>query len=195
MPFYTIEDAPQSLKRKFGYAILYACSIFATVNHNSQAIIMQSFDQTIVWRHRKENLNKCSLRGLEHRKDFRFYTFPTDSLPDLSSTIALAVDAPPLEPKDSAFGLLILDATWRYAEKMVNKLLPLPGLQWRSIPSGFQTAYPRRQEDCPDPKRGLASIEAIYISYFILGRDTAGLLDGYYWREAFLDLNKANLTP
>lgn len=155
-------------------------------NHNPQMKIMQSFDPTFVWRHRKENLKKCSLRGLESRPDFRFFTFPSDPLPDLSNYIALALDAPPLEPSDHAHGLLIIDATWRYAQKMVERLEPIKNLTWRSIPGHYRTAYPRRQTDCTDPDRGLASLEAIYIAYHILGRDTAGLLDTYHWKEQFL---------
>jgi pre-rRNA-processing protein TSR3 len=32
----------------------------------------------------------------------------------------------------------------------------------------------------------LASIEAIYVAYQLMGRDTTGLLDLYHWREQFL---------
>jgi pre-rRNA-processing protein TSR3 len=60
----------------------------------------------------------------------------------------------------------------------------------RSLPKEFQTAYPRRQNDCPDPKRGLASIEAIFIAYLKMGRKTDGLLDNYYWKESFLTCNR-----
>jgi pre-rRNA-processing protein TSR3 len=146
------------------------------------------WDQTIVWRHRKENLKKCSLRGLESRKDFHFYSYPNQALPDLSSYIMLTLDAPPLELKDGVFGLLILDATWRYAEDMTKRIEPMQCLK-RSIPSHYRTAYPRKQTECIDPERGLASIEAIYIAYHIFGRDTAGLLDNYYWKESFLTMN------
>jgi pre-rRNA-processing protein TSR3 len=59
----------------------------------------------------------------------------------------------------------------------------------RSLPKGFQTAYPRRQLDCPDPSQGLASIEALYIAFFLLGRECDFLLDGYYWKELFLQRN------
>ena len=39
------------------------------------------------------------------------------------------------------------------------------------------------------PAVGLATIEAIYAAYRVLGRDTTGLLDGYHWAEPFLELN------
>ncbi len=56
---------------------------------------------------------------------------------------------------------------------------------YRSLPSHYRTAYPRRQQDCPDPERGLASIEAIYLCYLLLQRQTKGILDHYYWKEQF----------
>lgn len=150
---------------------------------------MQSFPPTYVLRHRRENLKKCSLRGLESRSDFRFYTYPSAVLPDLSNFVMLALDGPPLSPADSDKGLFILDATWRYAEKMMRFVDPQAVMERRSIPRNFKTAYPRRQDDCPFPEYGLASIEAIYIAYLQMGRDATGLLDNYYWKNEFLRIN------
>lgn len=148
---------------------------------------MQSFPITIVWRHRRENLKKCSLRGLESRLDFKFFSYPNEMLPDLTNYIMLKLDAPPLSPADHGKGLFIVDATWRYAEKMVKAAnAQQPNVEFRSIPDHHRTAYPRRQEDCFDPEKGLASIEAIYIAYQLLGREVTGLLDGYHWRDDFL---------
>lgn len=154
---------------------------------------MFSFTPTIILRHRKENLKKCSLRGLEGRNDFLFFTYPYSALPDLSSSILLTLDAPLLSLEDAGSGILLIDGTWRYASLM-HRQLPLPhSFLQRSLPSHFQTAYPRRQLDCPDPERGLASIEALYIAYTILGRDTQGLLDNYHWKDEFLRKNGFNL--
>ncbi len=150
---------------------------------------MQSFPPTVVIRHRLENLKKCSLRGLESRSDFIFLTYPYTSLPDLSGYIILSVDAPPLSVDDAGRGLLVLDATWRYAQKMMKPFDQQPHYLYRSLPHHYRTAYPRCQHDCPDPERGLASIEAIYLSYLLMGRSIDGLLDRYYWREQFLGIN------
>jgi len=149
---------------------------------------MQQKPHTVVYRHRKENVKKCSLRGLEEREDFTFYTYPSDPLPDLSDFLMLDIDAPPLTRGDGRHGLFILDGTWRYAEKMAKQINSPPTIR-RSIPKEFRTAYPRKQEDCPDPSLGLASIEAIYIAYTIMGWPTEGLLDHYYWKEPFLENN------
>jgi pre-rRNA-processing protein TSR3 len=150
---------------------------------------MQIFPPTIVLRHQRENLKKCSLRGLESRADFKFYTYPKSLLPEINNYILLSLEAPPLSLEDKELGLFVLDSTWRYAEKMMHWVEPKGTFIKRSIPSNFRTAYPRRQDDCIDPERGLASIEAIYIAYHLMGRETTGLLDLYHWKDEFLDMN------
>lgn len=136
---------------------------------------------THIWRHRKENLKKCSLSGLEGRDDFRFYTYPKDKLPPFDAVV-LATDAPVLTAEDACYDLLIIDGSWRYADKMRRQL---GEVRARSLPMSLKTAYPRRQEEA----HGLASIEAIYAAYKILGRNTDGLLDSYYWKSEFLQQN------
>jgi pre-rRNA-processing protein TSR3 len=150
---------------------------------------MFSFPPTIILRHRKENLNKCSLKGLEERSDFLFFTYPGSELPDLSGYVLLTLDAPPLSKVDAESGLFLIDGTWRYASLMYRQLPKPNGLIYRSLPSELKTAYPRRQLDCPDPERGLASIEALFAAYAILGRDTSSLLQNYHWKEQFLEMN------
>lgn len=152
---------------------------------------MQPYPQTIVLRHRRENLKKCSLRGLESRPDFKFFTYPQHKLPNLNDYVMLVMEgAPEISIEDQARGLFMIDATWRYAEVMHNQSKSsLEGCVSRTLPSHFKTAYPRRQEDCPDPERGLASIEAIYLAYHLMGRDTSGLFDHYHWKDQFLTMN------
>ena len=141
------------------------------------------FPPTIILRHRRENLRKCSLRGLENREDLRFFTYPKHSLPPIPTYILLTLDAPTLTPEDSDRGLLLVDGTWRHTQTILRTL---PPMECRSLPQ-IKTAYPRRQEDCPQPDQGLASVEALYIAYTVLGRDTTGLLDQYHWKESFLN--------
>jgi pre-rRNA-processing protein TSR3 len=152
---------------------------------------MFTFPPTIILRHRKENLKKCSLRGLESRPDCHFFTYPKEELPDLRQYFLLTLDAPVLSQEDQHLGIFLIDATWRYAGLMENQL-PKPHLfQRRSLP-GFQTAYPRRQTDCPDPNQGLASVEALFVAYSILGRDTESLLDNFHWKDDFIERNFVN---
>lgn len=146
---------------------------------------------TVILRHARENLKKCSLSGLEKRQDCQFFTYPKDSLPDLRSYILLKVGAPPLSKDDRDRGLFLIDGTWRLASVMETQV-PITIKETmiaRSLPNHFRTAYPRRQTECPDPERGLSSLEALYIAYFILGRPLEGLLDRYYWKDLFFELN------
>jgi pre-rRNA-processing protein TSR3 len=80
----------------------------------------------------------------------------------------------------------LLDGSWRAADKMVARFEAVPP---RSL-HGWQTAYPRVSKLGTDPDNGLASIEALYLAYHILGRPTAGLLDHYHWAREFLEANK-----
>ena len=143
---------------------------------------------TIILRHKYENLKKCSLSGLEKREDMRFYPYPKAVLPDLSSYIVLSLDAPILTKEDAGYGLFLIDGTWNYAKPMFTSLKP-PFLV-RSLPAHYETAYPRRQTGCEDPKRGLASIEALFLAYHLTERDTQGLLDHYYWKNLFFQKNQ-----
>lgn len=148
----------------------------------------QSYPNTIILRHRKENLKKCSLTGLEGRKDMTFLTYPKSHLPEKEGYLLLSLDAPVLSIEDKNKGIYLIDGTWKLAAKMDSTLAFTP--QRRSLPKHYKTAYPRRQTGCLDPDIGLASIEALYIVYTILKRDTAGLLDHYPFAEKFLQLNK-----
>jgi pre-rRNA-processing protein TSR3 len=152
---------------------------------------MNHFPPTIIYRHRKENLKKCSLRGLEKRSDFLFYTYPQARLPDLRGTILLSMEGEPLSEQDKEAQLLLIDGTWNYAEVMhrqLEKQFP-EGIVKRSLPGNWETAYPRKQTKCPDPERGLATIEALYAAYVAMGRPTDDLLDHYHWKELFLQKN------
>lgn len=151
---------------------------------------MNSYPKTLILRHRRENLKKCSLRGLEPREDMLFFTYPKDLLPPLNNTILLTLDAPEISPKDSPHSLLLIDGTWRYSEVMYEQLQKPHLFEKRSLPAGLRTAYPRKQDDCLDPERGLASIEALFAAYLLLGRDTKGLLDFYHWKDLFLEKNR-----
>jgi len=147
------------------------------------------YQPTIIFRHRKENKNKCSLKGLENDPRFIFYQYPQDPPQDYQNTILLDLNAPVLSKEDSDKDLFIIDGTWNYAKKMLNSLDQKAFIK-RSLPHHIKTAYPRKQTGCSDPERGLASIEAVFTAFFILGKDTKGLLDNYYWKEAFLEKNK-----
>ena len=148
-----------------------------------------NYPPNLIIRHRKENKKKCSLQPILGRKDCLFFNYPNTKLPSLDHYVLLDLKGPILSSEDRGKGLVIVDATWKYASKMNQQLSDLAVLEKRSLPSTFKTAYPRRQLDCLDGKRGLASIEALYIAYLLLSRNTTGLLEDYYWKNLFLELN------
>ncbi len=148
---------------------------------------MPDHPPTIIVVHRRENRKKCSVEPLRERAGFTFWTYPDDGLESLDGYVRLGIGGPLLSAADSASGLLVIDATWRLAERMEKKYAHIPV---RSLPS-WQTAYPRVSKVFDDPSAGLATIEAIYAAYRALGHSTDGLLDQYHWREEFLAINGA----
>lgn len=140
---------------------------------------------TILLIHPKENRAKCSLEPLRGRPDLRFVNFTKHAALELTGYVRLSVEGPPLSEADAAAGILLIDGSWRHAARMHERFAAVPP---RSL-AGFRTAYPRTSKLFTDPPAGLASVEALYIAYRILGRPTAGLLDDYRWRDEFLRQN------
>jgi pre-rRNA-processing protein TSR3 len=141
---------------------------------------------------RGEDPAKCTVRPLRGTPGLDFLPYPLRQKPDLSRHLLLAPGAPPLTPADADRPLLLLDASWRHAEKMCKTVAPVEA---RSIPPGWSTAYPRRSKIHADPGTGLATVEALFAALCILGRRDDSLLRFYPWREAFLALNRDRLPP
>ncbi len=151
---------------------------------------MFSQKKTIILRHRKENLRKCSLRGLEERKDLLFLRYPLLEPLHICNYLLLTLEGPILSEKDKDLGIFLVDGTWKYAAAMIRSLPIDLQKNTRSLPKGIKTAYPRRQTHCSDPDCGLASIEALYAAYVITKKDPKGLLDLYHWKNEFLEKNR-----
>jgi pre-rRNA-processing protein TSR3 len=158
------------------------------IKERRATIMNLEYPPTIVVRHPREAPAKCSILPLRGRPDLVILQHPVAERPNLDGYIRLAADGPELASADAPCGLLLLDASWRWAETMNRGFLEVPP---RSL-HGFQTAYPRRSKLFQDPDNGLASVEALFLAYRILGRPTEGLLDHYRWRDAFLRLNGFN---
>lgn len=140
---------------------------------------------TVIIRHPKENPRKCSVLPLRGRGDVLFFSHPVRERPDLSGYVRLAAEGPPLTEADAGAGILLLDGSWRRAGSMERAFADVPP---RSL-AGWKTAYPRVSKRGTDPDNGLASVEALYLAYHLLGRPTAGLLDHYRWAKEFLAAN------
>ncbi len=144
------------------------------------------FPPTVIVRHTHENPRKCSVLPLRGRPDVVFLTYPVKARPPLGGYVRLAAEGPALSAADADKGILLLDGSWRWAAAMTRDFEDVPP---RSL-SGWRTAYPRVSKLGTDPDNGLASIEALFVAYHLLGRPTAGLLDHYYWADAFLQANE-----
>lgn len=140
--------------------------------------------QTVVLRHPKERLSKCSLQPLVRRSDFRFIKASLEKPFDGTGYILLTVGAPILSSNDSE-PLLVLDSTWRLLPYLEKCIVGMPVR--RSLPLSIKTAFPRMSKVFPDPPSGLASIEALYVAKKILGCEDLTLLESYYWKDAFLE--------
>lgn len=141
---------------------------------------------TIIVVHPKERKSKCTVQTLRARDDFLFWKYPRKEPEKLPQYVRLGMGGPLISEADQASGLLVLDGTWRLAEKMEADYEELPV---RSLPD-WKTAYPRVSKQFDDPESGLATIEAIFIAYHLLGYETKGLLDGYHWAAEFLNRNQ-----
>jgi pre-rRNA-processing protein TSR3 len=144
-----------------------------------------TFPPTVIVRHTHENPRKCSILPLRNRSDVVLLNYPLRERPSLAGYIRLAAEGPELSTDDAGSGLLLLDASWRWANKMTRDFSDVPSRSLR----GWNTAYPRVSRLGTDPANGLASVEALFAAYHILGRPTEGLLDQYWWAEEFLRTN------
>jgi pre-rRNA-processing protein TSR3 len=151
-----------------------------------------TFPDTVIIVHPRENRKKCSVEPLRGRPGFQFATFRPPAFVELPAPqyVRLGIGGPVLGRADEHAGLLVLDGTWRWAEAMEAQYQHIPV---RSLPS-WKTAYPRVSKVFEDPDTGLATIEAIWLAYWCLGRDTTGLLDQYRWGPQFLELNRDRIS-
>jgi len=141
---------------------------------------------TIIVVHPRERRSKCTVQPLRQQPGFQFYKHPRFPQ-ELTGYVRLGLGGPVLSRADQDSGLLVLDGTWRWVEPMERLVATLP---IRSLPP-LTTAYPRSSKVSDNPDGGLATVEAIYAAYRLLGRDTTGLLDHYRWGESFVELNRS----
>ena len=139
---------------------------------------------TIIVVHPRERRAKCTVQPLRKQPGFQFYKHPRFPQ-QLEGYVRLGLGGPVLSPADREAGLLVLDGTWRWVEPMERLVATLPV---RSLPP-LETAYPRSSKVSENPDGGLATIEAVYAAYRLLGRDTTGLLDEYHWAQPFIEQN------
>lgn len=142
---------------------------------------------------RKENPRKCTIQVLKGRPDFLLRYFSSNKpIAAFSADCLLHVDGEDMSTMDRAGlrSLALIDCTWRKVEPTMQRVAaPLPRLV--RIPEGFVTAYPRRNKKGEDPATGLATIEALFIAAAFLGFWDETLLEKYYFKDDFLQMNGA----
>ena len=146
---------------------------------------MSDFLPTIILVHPREKRSKCSVEPLRSDDRFLFRKFPEPIPESLENYFRLGFGGEIISEVDAGSGLLILDGTWKLAGRMENVYSDVPV---RSLPE-CRTAYPRTSKLYDDPLGGLSTIEAVYLAFRLLGRETTGLLDSYRWANKFLELN------
>lgn len=146
---------------------------------------------------KRENKRQCTIHPLRLRPDFSISYFDRgkSALPPLQSAVLLHTEGQSLEEwgreNSRVNSVALIDCTWKKVPLVMARLTPpLPTLV--KIPGSFQTAYPRKsKQEGLDPEGGLATIEALFITAAFLGNWDETLLDAYYFKSAFLEVNSA----
>ncbi len=145
---------------------------------------------TVVCYHREPE-KKCTLHPLRGRADveFRSREEPGEFGP---GALLLYPDGETLTPElarelpagagDGRVEIVLIDSRWSRAAKVLAELPPLR----RVSLEGFVTGAERKR---PPPAGGLASVEALYVASLMFGRPDLTLLDGYHFKERFLEHN------
>ncbi|MBL7008140.1 MAG: hypothetical protein ISR76_04020 [Planctomycetes bacterium] len=149
--------------------------------------------ELILLRLDKEEPKKCSLTPLRRRRDLplRWIRFHIGDQVEVGEVTLLHPEGAPLSAADAGRPLLLVDSSWRDLPRVLRGVRGR--LHLRSLPPGLRSAYPRRSSSFPDPPAGLASVEALHAACALLGRRDDSLLDGYHWREAWLEANSGLL--
>ena len=140
----------------------------------------------LILRDPRESVKKCSLTPLRGREDVEFLKYDANRRYDAAGRILLHHEGELLSEADAGMGLFLVDSSWRRLPKLLGRVDGEP-IRRRLPP--LLTAYPRKSHVFEDPEPGLASIEALYAAVRILYGPRPELLDGYRWREEFLELN------
>jgi pre-rRNA-processing protein TSR3 len=141
----------------------------------------------------KEDPKKCSLTPLRRREDLpiRWIRFRIGDEVEVGEVTLLHPEGEELSPADAGRPLLLVDSSWRDLPRVLRGVRG--EVHRRRLPAGLRTAYPRRSSTFADPDTGLASVEALHAACVLLGARDDSLLDGYHWREQWLDANRGLL--
>lgn len=140
----------------------------------------------LILRDPRESVKKCSLTPLRGMAGVRFVNYHQDRRIDASQRILLDPEGEEFTSEDRGRGLFLIDCAWRRVPALFKTVDGEP--MRRRLPA-LRTAYPRKSTTFEDPAAGLASVEALYAASCLLFGAKPELLEGYRWREAFLEAN------
>ena len=139
--------------------------------------------------HPREKKHKCTVAFLRGREGLEFLRADEVESRDWGEALLLHAGAKEiLSPRDAGRPLILVDASWRWAERVVTKI----PAERRFLPH-FETAYPRASKLFRDPPGGLASVEALFAACTVFGLRDESLLDGYRWKDGFLAENRETI--
>jgi ribosome biogenesis protein Tsr3 len=146
----------------------------------------------IIILHSHEDRKKCSLSPIRDLPQFTYFPDTKFTLPE--KALILHPDGPPLDHNDRDRDLVLIDATWKYHQRIMNREPVLATFEQRSI-EGFTTVFPRKDRAGKShPTNYLASIEVIIATGLILQRsEYTDVIKYYHFGEEFLSVNKIEL--
>ena len=143
-------------------------------------------------RYSRVDRKQCSLTALEGRVDLDFQSEKAIGKADLNGCVLLHPDGVELSEADKEKNIILADAHWKKALKIVTQLEDKYTLERRGI-TGFSTAFPRTNGLKGDPVNGLRSCECLWVVKFLLGERDDSLLDDYYFKKEFFERNKEKI--
>lgn len=149
--------------------------------------------RVVILKDYRESPKKCSILPLAGRPGIEFVAYDPHAPigRDFTGFTLLHPEGEPAGRLGSDERLLLVDANWPAARGIYRKLdAGGPALRRIAI-NGFRTAYPWKKNSPPNT---LASVEALFVVHHLAGIRDDTLLDHYYFREQFLDLNREALA-
>lgn len=136
-----------------------------------------------------ENEKKCSILPLKGKPEFEFVDFKDFDSHDFSGLTMLHPEGEIVEKLNAGEKLLIVDSNWTKARRKYTRLEKFKLKKIRI--DGFQTAYPWKKNA---PQNTLCSIEALFVARLLAGIYDASIMDNYYYKDKFLELNKGAIA-
>lgn len=145
--------------------------------------------KVVVLKDYHENEKKCSILPLKGRPEFEFVDFKEFDSYDFSGLTMLHPEGEPIDKLGKETKLLIVDSNWTKARRKYTRLEKFNLKKIRI--DGFQTAYPWKKYAPPNT---LCSIEALFVARLLAGIYDPEIMNHYYYKDKFLELNKEKIA-